>query len=98
VEFIDVGFGNSVNCKRIIAIVSADTAPSRRICSAAKDKNLLIDATCGKKTTAIIIMDSGHIIQTHKNITYFSKYNNPPHNLNTMTEEIAGDIEETDVQ
>jgi regulator of extracellular matrix RemA (YlzA/DUF370 family) len=73
-RFIDVGFGNSVNYERVIAIVSADTAPSRRMCGAAKAKNLLVDATCGKKTNTLLITDSGHIVQTHKNIAYFSKY------------------------
>ncbi|MDR0222924.1 MAG: DUF370 domain-containing protein [Oscillospiraceae bacterium] len=63
----DIGYGNAVNTNRIIAIVTADAAPVKRIISAAKEKNLAVDATCGKKTKAVYIMDSGHVILSAKN-------------------------------
>ncbi|MDE6579234.1 MAG: DUF370 domain-containing protein [Ruminiclostridium sp.] len=65
-KLADIGFGNLVNTDRIVAVVSADAAPTKRIISAAKEKNLAVDATCGKKTKTVIIMDSGHIILSAK--------------------------------
>lgn len=62
----DIGFGNMVNTDRIVAVVSADAAPTKRIISAAKEKNLAVDATCGKKTKSVLIMDSGHVILSAK--------------------------------
>jgi len=55
-----------LNSKRIVAVVSADAAPSRRMIAAAREKNLLVDASCGKKTKTVYIMDSGHIILSAK--------------------------------
>ncbi len=65
-KLTDIGYGNLVNTDRIVAIVSADAAPTKRIIAAAKEKNLAIDATCGKKTKSVLIMDSGHIILSAK--------------------------------
>lgn len=65
-KLADIGFGNLVNTDRIVAVVSADAAPTKRIISAAKEKNLAVDATCGKKTKTVIVMDSGHIILSAK--------------------------------
>lgn len=64
--FADIGFGNMVNADRIVSIVSAEAAPTKRIISAAKEKSLAVDATCGKKTKSVLIMDSGHIILSAK--------------------------------
>ncbi len=64
--FTDIGFGNTVNVDRIVSIVSADAAPTKRIISAAKEKSLAVDATCGKKTKSVLIMDSGHVILSAK--------------------------------
>lgn len=63
---LDIGFGNLVNADRIIAVTAADAAPAKRIISAAKEKNLAVDATCGRKTKSVIVMDSGHIILSAK--------------------------------
>ena len=65
-KLIDVGYGNRINSGRIIAVIGADSAPARRIVSTAKEKNLAVDATCGKKTKTVIIMDSGHVIMSAK--------------------------------
>ena len=59
---INVGFGNSVNKDRIIATVSPETAPIKRLVQDAKDQNRVIDVTCGRKTRAVIITDSDHVI------------------------------------
>ena len=59
---INVGFGNSVNKDRIVAAVSPETAPIKRLVQDAKDQNRVIDVTCGRKTRAVIITDSDHVI------------------------------------
>lgn len=65
-KLADIGFGNLVNTDRVVAVVSADAAPTKRIIAAAKEKNLAIDATCGKKTQSVLIMDSGHVVLSAK--------------------------------
>lgn len=60
--FISIGFGNLVNTERLIAIVNADSAPARRIIQEARDTALLIDASGGRKTRAVLIMDSEHLV------------------------------------
>ena len=59
---INIGFNNIVIDSRIIGIISPDSAPSKRLREEAKEREMLIDATSGRKTRAILIMDSGHII------------------------------------
>lgn len=64
-KLINIGFGNSVNADRVIAVVSTDSAPVKRIIAKAKESNMLIDATQGRKTHAVLIMDSDHVISTY---------------------------------
>ncbi|MEG1971930.1 MAG: DUF370 domain-containing protein [Oscillospiraceae bacterium] len=59
---INIGFGNMVSAGRIVAIVTPDSAPIKRIISDARDNGSLIDATCGRRTKTVIIADSGHVI------------------------------------
>ena len=61
-QLINIGFGNIVSANRIIAIVSPESAPIKRIVQEAKDDGTVIDATYGRKTRAVLIMDSGHIV------------------------------------
>lgn len=61
-KLINIGFGNMVAANRLIAIVSPESAPIKRIISDARDKGQLIDATYGRRTRAVIITDSGHTI------------------------------------
>lgn len=63
-KLINIGFGNIVSANRIISVVSPDSAPIRRLIQESRDKGLLIDATYGRKTRAVIITDSKHIILT----------------------------------
>ena len=63
-QFVNVGFGNFVSASRIIAIVPPASAPIKRIVQDAKDNREAIDSTCGRKTRAVLIMDSGHIIMS----------------------------------
>lgn len=63
-QLINIGFGNMISSSRLIAIVSPESAPIKRLISDAKTKGTLIDATYGRKTRAVVIMDSDHIILT----------------------------------
>lgn len=61
-RLINVGFGNIVSANRIIAIVSPESAPIKRIIQEARERGMLIDATYGRRTRAVIVTDSDHII------------------------------------
>ena len=61
-KLINIGFGNIVSGSRVIAIVSPESAPIKRIVQEARDKGLLIDASCGRRTRAVILMDSDHVV------------------------------------
>lgn len=64
-KLVNIGFGNMVSANRMIAIVSPESAPIKRIIQEAKEKGTLIDATHGRRTRAVIITDSDHIILTY---------------------------------
>jgi len=61
-QLINIGFGNIVSANRIISIVSPESAPIKRLIQESKDKGNAVDATCGRRTRAVLIMDSGHVI------------------------------------
>lgn len=61
-SLINIGFGNAVVAERVIAVITPMSASGKRIREEAKDNNLLIDATHGRKTRAIVVMDSSHVI------------------------------------
>lgn len=62
IQLINIGFGNIVSANRVIAIVSPESAPIKRIISDARDRGQLIDATYGRRTRAVIITDSSHVV------------------------------------
>lgn len=62
IQLINIGFGNMVAANRIVAIVSPESAPIKRMVQEARDRGMLIDATYGRRTRAVIIADSDHII------------------------------------
>lgn len=64
-KLINIGFGNMINADRLIAVVSPDSAPVKRIVQDAKEKGNLIDATHGRRTRAVIITDSDHVILSY---------------------------------
>lgn len=66
-KLLNIGFGNLVSEDRIISILSPDSAPIKRIIQDNKKQGILVDASCGKKTRSVIIMDSGHIILSSLN-------------------------------
>ena len=61
-KLINIGFGNMVSAGRLIAIVSPDSAPIRRMVQEARDRGVLIDATYGRRTRAVLIMDNDHLV------------------------------------
>ena len=61
-RLIDIGLGNTVNADRVVCVVSPDSLPVRRLVQDAKNINRVIDVTCGKKTKAVIVTDSEHVI------------------------------------
>ncbi len=61
-RFINIGFGNMVSAGRIVALVTPDSAPVKRIIQEARDRGSLIDATCGRRTRTVLVMDSDHVV------------------------------------
>ena len=62
IKLINIGFGNVVSANRVVAIVSPESAPIKRIIQDARYRFQLIDATYGRRTRAVVIMDSGHVV------------------------------------
>lgn len=62
IKLVNIGFGNIVAANRIISIISPESAPIKRIIQEARDKGMLLDATYGRRTRAVVVVDSGHII------------------------------------
>ena len=61
IKLVNIGFGNIVAANRIISIISPESAPIKRIIQEARDKGMLVDATYGRRTRAVVVVDSGHI-------------------------------------
>ena len=61
-KLINIGFGNLISSERLLAIVSPDSAPIKRVIQEAKDRSMCIDATYGRRTKAVILMDTDHVI------------------------------------
>ena len=61
-QLVNIGFGNIISAERIVAIASPESAPIKRMIQEAKDNKTAVDATCGRRTRAVLVMDSGHMI------------------------------------
>ena len=61
-KLINIGFGNLVSAERVLSIVSPDSAPIKRMIQDVRERGLLIDASFGRSTRAVLVMDSGHIV------------------------------------
>ena len=61
-DLVNIGYGNMISAQRLIAVVSPDSAPIKRMVSEARERSMLIDATFGRKTAAVLIMDSDHVV------------------------------------
>lgn len=86
-KLVNIGFGNMVSASRMVAIVSPESAPIKRIIQEAKERGTLIDATHGRRTRAVIITDSDHIILTYLQAETLA---------NRMTEDDISDEEDED--
>ncbi len=63
-KLINIGYGNMVSSQKIVAVVSPEAAPVKRIVQEAKAKGMAVDATCGRKCKAVIVTDSDHVIMS----------------------------------
>ena len=61
-RLLNIGFGNMVSSERVISVVAPDSAPVKRLMQEARDRGTLIDASCGRKTKSVLIMDSDHVV------------------------------------
>ena len=61
-DLVNIGYGNMISAQRLIAVVSPDSAPVKRMVSEARERSMLIDATFGRKTAAVPVMDSDHVV------------------------------------
>ena len=61
-QLINIGFGNVVSARRVISLIKPDSAPVKRMIQEAREQGMLIDATYGRKTASVLIMDSGHVV------------------------------------
>ena len=61
-ELIHIGFGNAVAARRVLAVVSPESAPIKRLGQEAKERGQLIDASFGRKTKSVLVMDTGHVV------------------------------------
>lgn len=62
IKLINIGFGNIVSAQRVVTIISPESAPIKRIIQDGRDKGVVIDATYGRRTRSVLIMDSGHLV------------------------------------
>lgn len=81
-KLVNIGFGNMINASRLVAVVSPDSAPIKRIVQEAKERGTLIDATQGRRTRAVMIMDSDHVV-----LSYLQS--------ETVANRLSGDSDET---
>lgn len=81
-KFINIGFGNMVSAGRIIAIAAPDSAPIKRLVQDAKEEGRVIDASCGRRTRAVIVTDSEHVILSAIQ-------------TETLTNRLTGDLDDT---
>jgi regulator of extracellular matrix RemA (YlzA/DUF370 family) len=89
IKLVNIGFGNVVSANRLVAIVGPESAPIKRIIQEAKDKGRLIDATYGRRTRAVIITDSDHVILSSvQPETVANRLNNPKDQDHEEDEEI----------
>ena len=61
-QLVNIGFGNVVSARRVLAVVSPESAPVKRLGQEARERGMLIDASFGRKTKAVLVMDSGHVV------------------------------------
>lgn len=85
-RMINIGFGNSIAADKVVAIVSPESAPIKRMIQVAKEDGYLIDATAGRKTRSVIVTDSDHVVLTGLHVETISNRINQPHLANAEQE------------
>ncbi len=96
IKLINIGFGNFVSGNRVIAIVSPESAPIKRLIQEARDGNRLVDATYGRRTRAVLIMDNDHIVLSAvqpETVSNRVNDNNTLDDLKPKIKEIEEDVE-----
>lgn len=91
-RFVNIGFNNIINASRVIAVISPDTLPSKRLIQDSREAKKLIDVTCGRRTRCICILDSGHLVLCGLSAETISARLNQLDNL-AVTEEEEAEIE-----
>ena len=87
-KLVNIGFGNLINASRVIAVVSPDSAPVKRIIQTARENGRLIDVTQGRKTMSVIFTDSEHVILSYlKNEKISERFGNEPDTFTDTEEE-----------
>ena len=86
-KLINIGFGNMISSQRLLAVVSPESAPIKRVIQEARDRGMLIDATYGRRTRAVVIMDTDHVILSAIQ---------PETIAGRMNDKDAADVEETE--
>ena len=75
-KFINIGFGSMIAANRLLAVVAPDSAPIKRVVQEARDRGMLIDASYGRKTKAVLLMDTDHVILSAMTTdTLFARWN-----------------------
>lgn len=59
---VNIGYGNIVNMDKVLSVIRADAAPIKRMIQVARDENMAVDATCGRKTKCVLVMDGGYLV------------------------------------
>jgi hypothetical protein len=85
-QLVNIGFGNMVSAQRVVAIVSPESAPVKRLGQEARERGVLIDASFGRKTRSVLVMDSGHVVWSAL----------PPEQVSARFREDAGESETED--
>lgn len=61
-KLMNIGFGNMISAERLLTVVSPDAAPIKRLVQEARERSMLIDASCGRKTKSVLVMDTDHVV------------------------------------
>lgn len=88
-RLLNIGFGNLVSFERLISVVSPDSAPVKRLVQEARDRGTLIDASCGRKTKSVLIMDSDHVILSAISIETIASRSGAGDNDKDITEDMT---------
>ncbi len=91
-QLVNIGFGNIVSAERVVSIVSPESAPIKRLISEARDRGQLVDATYGRRTRAVVVTDSGHVVLSAvQPETIFHRFETPKNGADNGSRLMAAD-------